>query len=127
MKGGVISGNTGNNGGGVDLFSSPFTMQGGEISGNTAASGGGVLVRNNNSNNTVFRFRIVNGIIYGSDEAEGVRNTGWGAALYKMTGGIVEYGTFDGEEWDGIDLPLTPSGSYGYTNNTIKVEDGVLQ
>jgi hypothetical protein len=129
MNGGEISNNITNasyfGGGGVHLSRGTFTMNRGKISGNTAtASGGGVYVDYYDSP----VFRIVNGIIYGFGEAEGVRNTATlGAALYKAgTNGIAEYGTFSGEEWDGTDLPLTPRDSAGYTNNTIKVEDGVL-
>jgi hypothetical protein len=124
MLGGEISGNTANangyGGGGVYVGGdSTFTMQDGKISGNTTTNGGGGVYVDD-GNTTVFR--IVNGIIYGSGEAEGVRNTATtGAALYKGANGIAEYGTFNGQEWN-----KTENGDLDTTNNTIKVEGGEL-
>jgi uncharacterized repeat protein (TIGR02543 family) len=148
MNGGVISGNTAtNNGGGV---SGGFTMTGGEISGNTAANGGGVFVLDEGYSGILFKmsggvisgnsassrgggvfinadygyaFRIVTGIVYGSDAAEGLRNTASieGAALNinNVKNYTAQYGTFNGETW-------TSHGSLSTTNDTIKVVNGIL-
>jgi uncharacterized repeat protein (TIGR02543 family) len=130
MTGGKISGNsisaTGNYsyawGGGVYIATGgTFIMNGGEISGNAASAsstinsrGGGVY-----ASGTI---RISAGIIYGSDEAEGIKNTANnGAALYKgTTSGIAQYGTFSGNEW-------ISGGNLNTTNNTIWVTNGELQ
>jgi uncharacterized repeat protein (TIGR02543 family) len=136
MNGGKISGNTasgnyGNCGGGgvcVEGANSTFTMHGGKITGNTSSDnygglGGGVYV-------SKATFRIVTGTIYGSNEADtSLRNTP--NTLYmRVEGGStsVQYGKFDGDEWKGTDLPFTSDNTYTrYTEDTIKVKDGVLQ
>jgi len=112
-----------------------FTMHGGEISGNAAEYGGGI--HNNGSN-----IRIINGVIYGTNESNAaLRNdlfidSGYkpsagvvgGAVLFRQgTGGTTQYGTFTGETWNGTNIPLTTNGSNAYTNNTIRVINGVLQ
>ena len=141
MSDGVISGNTvetfGTNqntterlyGGGV-YVDGTFTMNGGAISGNICTPyfeyglpancyGGGVYV---NSGGT---FHIVNGTIYGSDEAnEDLRNilTGFnpsGAALYNNSG-TAQHGTFSGPTWNS-------AGTLSTTDNTIRVVNGGLQ
>jgi uncharacterized repeat protein (TIGR02543 family) len=118
MNGGEISGN-GNahcqNGGGVLVASGgTFIMNGGEISGNAALQfGGGVDVGYSGT------IRIVTGTIYGSDEADDVKNTAYfGAALY--CSGTGQYGTFSGSKWDS-------NGNLDTTNDTIRVVNGVLQ
>jgi hypothetical protein len=98
-------------------------MNGGTISGNTASyQAGGVYAAGT--------FRIVTGTIYGNTESTtALRNTATdkGAALYKRSSITAQYGTFSGATWNGTDLPLTADGSNGYTNNTIRVVNGVLQ
>jgi hypothetical protein len=141
MNGGEISGNTAQNGGGVRVEEGIFTMNGGEISGNTSDSGGGVsamyggkftmnggaISANAASSNgggvyvNDADFRIVNGMVYGSNEADsGLKNTAAaGAALYK-TVGTAECGTFNGTVWEKIgDLPNT--------SDTIRVINGKLR
>jgi hypothetical protein len=49
-----------------------------------------------------------------------------GAALFKADGSTAEYGTFTDETWNGTGFTLTGSAS-AYTNDTIKVVNGVLQ
>ena len=113
MNGGKISGNTSPTnyypGGGVRVEQlGTFTMNGGEISGNT---GCGVYVEQDGT------FRIVTGTVYGSAAAQGLRNdASYGAAL---TGTTHEYGIFSGDVW-------VPKGVLVTTNETIKVENGVL-
>jgi hypothetical protein len=124
MNGGAISGNTADLGGGVYVDTSgTFTMEGGAISGNTADyGGGGVYVGRQNSDN-YGTFRITNGTIYGSSEPAGLANTATseGAALYRDGYyAIAEYGKFIGEVW-------TPNGTLPTTDDTIIVEDGLLQ
>jgi hypothetical protein len=96
-------------------------MYGGEISGNAAKARG----TNNVFGGGVFcngTFRIITGIIYGSNEAEGIRNTADvsnGASLYANYL-YPEYGTFDGDTWN-------ENGKLNRTNDTIRVVNGVLQ
>jgi uncharacterized repeat protein (TIGR02543 family) len=128
MHGGKISGNEagGVGGGGVYVIqnsgTSSFTMYGGEISGNTATGsaatngGGGVHMYSGT-------FRIVTGIIYGSNESDtSLRNTATnlGAALYNN--GTAQRGTFSGanDAW-------VSNGNLATTNNTIKVVRGNLE
>ena len=127
MRGGIISGNSSTSGGGVCVSSagSTFTMEGGEISGNSASvEGGGVYV----ANASAF-FNMVSGTIYGNTEAvTTLRNTAaggstGGAALYKGAAGTAQYGD-GGGTW--TDLPLTASGTNGFTNNTLKYLNGVV-
>jgi hypothetical protein len=117
MESGKIFGNTssgsGGFGGGVHVRGGTFTMESGEISGNTSSSsGGGVCVFSG-------PFRIVTGIIYGSNEANtNLRNTASsGAALSGPNSG--EYGTFSGGAWNHIGYLTT-------TDNTIRVVNGTL-
>jgi hypothetical protein len=142
MNGGVISDNTASYGGGVYVAYGTFTMNGGIISGNTAypyssgggaSEGGGVLnhgtfIMNGGviSGNTASygggvagTFRIVNGTIYGSNEAdESLRNSRTALYVYnsRMTG---EFGIFNGSTWN-------MNGLLGTTEDTIRVVDGVL-
>jgi hypothetical protein len=122
MHGGKIFGNTATSstatagafGGGVCVYGAStgtggnFTMLGGEIYGNTASGtlgmGGGVYVDRGT-------FRIVEGTIYGSDEAgkddndNDLKNTATlGAALYKTDNGTAQHGTFTGATFSGTDL-----------------------
>jgi hypothetical protein len=83
MSGGEVSDNTTSNGGGVYVYSrGTFTMSGGEISGNTASNGGGVYVYQNGTFT-----KQSDGIVYGSDASEGLKNTAtngddYGHAVY---------------------------------------------
>ena len=116
MRGGAISGNTW---GGV-WNGGTFTMRGGEISGNTGSGvwnsgsfdlGSGVW--------SYGTFQIADGLIHGSDAAEGLRNTAdYGAAL--VNEGMAQYGTFA----SGV---FTPSGNLSTTNFTIHVVNGIFQ
>jgi hypothetical protein len=113
MAGGEISGNKATGGGGGVDAAGTFTMTGGTISGNLGLNGGGVLVS--------VTFRIVNGTIYGSNEATAsLRNLCFqsGAALNNR--GTAQRGTFSGSTWNSL-------GSLSTTNNTIRVVNGVLQ
>jgi len=74
MKGGKISGNTAAYGGGVTNWKN-FYMLGGEISANEAAEGSGG-VSNFNNFGTGTAFYIQDGIIYGSNAPENLKNTG---------------------------------------------------
>ena len=111
---------TANFGGGVRVNSGgTFEMRGGEISGNSAdgsSTGGGVHVAGGGT------FRISDGIIHGDDAAAGLGNTatgsGSGAALFNA--GIAQRGTFT----NGTFISL---GVLSTTNDTIEVEDGILQ
>jgi hypothetical protein len=141
MNSGKISGNTvsaagGNlnqsqfaNGGGVCVGNATFTMNGGEISGNSATAsgsyassrGGGVTV-----SSATGTFRIVTGTIYGSNETdESLRNTAnSGQVLFSVYNATAQHGTFNGETWNGTDIPLYSLSNY---DNTLKVVNGVLQ
>jgi len=121
MTGGTINGNTASDGGGVSVFTNGvFTMRGGEISGNIATNNGGGVYNG-------YLFRIVTGTIYGSNETNtNLRNTSnsssGGAALYN--GVTAQYGTLNGSTWSSNGNLIT---SGNYTNNTIRVVNGVLQ
>ena len=136
MNGGIIYANTATAGGGVIVSgqNAIFTMRGGEIAGNkatTSNSGGGVYVYDRGT------FRIVSGTIYGSNEANvSLRNTannGIGDVLYKSDTSasmvsVAQRGTFNGETWNGTNIALTYQNSLAsYTNNTLRVVNGVLQ
>jgi hypothetical protein len=153
MYDGEISGNAANNGGGIYLGGSStggnFVMYGGKISGNTATSGGGLYIYNNMCNFTMYggeisgntatargggafrgggNFRIVTGTIYGNAEAdETLRNTAVtaGASLYSSGSGSINYGSFSGT--GGAWVTTGNFGTNTGTDNTIKVENGVLQ
>jgi uncharacterized repeat protein (TIGR02543 family) len=128
MHDGKISGNTANGGGGVLVTGSngTFTMRGGEIFGNTATGnfsgtgggGGGVLVYSGT-------FRIVNGTIYGSNEADANlrnrANSAPGAALWKYANGTAQRGTFaaNGTTW-------RSSGDMATSEDTVRVVNGEL-
>jgi hypothetical protein len=87
MSGGKISGNLASGGGGVYVYSGgTFTMRGGKISGNSASYGGGVYVSEGYGGNGTFTKRS-DGIIYGSDADDTLKNTatggdGYGHAVY---------------------------------------------
>jgi uncharacterized repeat protein (TIGR02543 family) len=114
MNAGKISGNTASYGGGVYVGSSgTFTMNGGEIFSNTAStSGGGVYVSGT--------FRISTGTIYGSGEGTNSNTATSGAAVFRDTSGMIQYGTFSGSTWNS-------NGVLNTTNNTIRVVEGMLQ
>ena len=121
MEGGTITGNLGNSasggysgsGGGLYNSSGTFTMTGGTISDNAAGPngrGGGVY----RSGGTI---RLATGTIYGSNEAEGIKNTaGNGAAL----NGNAERGFLTGSVW-------TKIGDLTTTDDTIKVKNGEFE
>jgi hypothetical protein len=113
MKNGKISGNNAFNGGGV--CTDGFDMYNGEISGNSADNGGGVYVGD-------ATLRIAGGIIYGSNAATGLKNTATvsGAALYKDSSGTVEYGVFNGDNWN-------RNSTLDTRDTTIQVVGGMLQ
>ena len=128
MHDGTITGNatTGFSGGGGGVHidgGATFDMRGGTISGNAAnggRGGGGVLVSHAVISGT---FRISNGTIYGSDAAEGLRNTsagGLGHSGALSNEGIAQYGTFSGVTFNRIGNLMT-------TNDTIRVVNGVWQ
>ncbi|MDR0290567.1 MAG: bacterial Ig-like domain-containing protein [Treponema sp.] len=153
MNGGEISGNiaeAGNSdggdvrGGGLFVAGTFIMRNNAVISGNTVRPfysttftsygyyGGGVYVEGT--------IRIEDGTIYGYIEGDPKSNQsltygsygGWshlgrGDALYKTTSATAQYGTFSGDKWNGTDLPLALRNSDGYTNDTIKVVNGVLQ
>ena len=116
-------GTEGGSGGGVYISgpepdyneSGEFNMYGGVISGNTAEEwGGGIFVQGT--------FRIVTGIIYGSDALDDLKNTAYtteGAALaVHDSGGTAQYGTFVSGTW-------TKRGALDHTiDKTIDVYDG---
>ncbi|MDR0472739.1 MAG: hypothetical protein LBH43_03575 [Treponema sp.] len=128
MNGGVISGNATNGigqGGGVYVAMGRFTMDGGVISGNITSGngeGGGVYVSVGST------FLIVNGTIYGSNEANtGLRNTAAdGEALYAYSSlssyyaAKAQYGTFSDNIWNS-------NGELESTSDTIRVVNGILQ
>jgi hypothetical protein len=62
MTGGTISGNSTNNGGGVQVYNGTFTMEAGTISGNSANNGGGVDVGGDST------FTKKGGTIYGDTD-----------------------------------------------------------
>jgi len=117
MNGGVISGNTALNGGGVSVVGNGaiFTMNGGVLSNNSASFGGGLFVANDSF------IRIVNGTIYGLNDVVGSRNTAsdTGAVLF-ITGGVAQFGSFNNTTW-------ISNGNLVTTNNTIRVVNGILQ
>jgi hypothetical protein len=141
MTGGEISGNTSSSnsyislGGGVYVSGTgTFTMTNGEIFGNNANStpisfGGGVCVFGT--------FRVVTGTVYGSNESStSLKNTATqGAALNIRisssvgSAGTAQYGTFSNP--NDITSEWTSAGDFIisgiYTNNTIKVVNGVLE
>jgi len=123
MKGGTISGNTAKGsgssglsvgGGGVCVGSAIFTMDNGIISGNKANNKGGGVYINGGT------FRIANGTIYGSTAAKGQANTATNGAVLYSSYSTAERGTLSGTTW-------TSKGTLSTTDNTIIVENGVLQ
>jgi hypothetical protein len=85
MNGGKITQNSGGSGAGVLVADSTFEMHGGEISKNSADTyGGGVSVYN-----TISKFIMTGGVIYGSDAPGSLANTAnASASLYvKPVGG----------------------------------------
>jgi hypothetical protein len=123
MHDGAISGNTvkdgysdGYYGGGVYVNTGTYTMNGGEIKGNTGSDGGGVYVYGTGSSLT-----MSGGVIYGSNAAQGLRNTASvsGAAL-KILMGNGYYGTFSGNTF-------SQTGTLSTTEDTIRIVNGVLQ
>jgi hypothetical protein len=132
MSGGKIYGNTVTNtstntsysngssyGGGVYSGGTNFTMSGGEIYGNTASGtntsyGGGVCAHT---------FRITNGTVYGSNTLDDHKNTaavGSALGFPYGSGSTAQYGTFNGDTW-------ISNGNLTATDNTIRVENGVLK
>ena len=109
-----ISGNTAKKGSGGGVFVSEygtFTMTGGVISGNTAEEGGGVCVWRGT-------FRIVTGIIYGSDDP-GQNAANSGAAL-AVAEGAAQHGTFVSGTWK-------IEGTLSTNDKTINVKNGKTQ
>jgi hypothetical protein len=107
MHGGEISGNLE----GVQMYGGDFTMYDGIISGNTY----GVYLTNLFGAAT---FRIMSGIIYGSDADDvNLRN---GTALVVGSDCTAEYGMFIDDEW-------IVNSTLDTTDTTIKVVGGILQ
>ena len=112
MNGGELWGNASfssiGGGGGVFVASGgTFDMHGGTVSDNWAGgrNGGGVY--------NAGTFRMSDGIIHGSNEAPGLRNTASnGAALFNS--GTAQFGTFDNDMF-------TSSGTLSTTNNTLRI------
>jgi len=124
MEGGEISNNQANStadgGGGVFIANSAnakFTMLDGIISGNSAANGGGVMTMASGT------FLIVKGTVYGTGEGALSNNaTTNGAALYNPSSATAQHGTFSGTGGAWVS-----AGNLSTRNETIKVENGVLQ
>ena len=118
MHNGLIADNNVSGWGGGVLNFGTFNMHGGEIRGNTASNGGGGVLTDSGT------FRISNGVIFGNELTVAVefRNTtsGTGAALH-TTWGTSQRGTFNDA---GV---FTVLGTFGNTNTTINVANGVLQ
>jgi ribosomal protein S11 len=117
MRGGMISGNrTNRDGGGVYVvFGGTFNMFSGTISGNSARNGGGVF--------NAGTWRVDNGIIYGNNAMEELRNTSTGtsASINIANNGTALAGTFNpAGEFNRLDTLAT-------VNVTIHVVNGVLQ
>jgi hypothetical protein len=112
MNDGTISGNTASSGGGMYVYvsdSGTFTMSGGEISGNSASSHGGGVYVYSNGNFT----KRVNGIIYGSDAGDTLKNTadsGDGHAVYVDTSPVKKRDTTAGT---GVTLDSAIDGAAG--------------
>jgi hypothetical protein len=132
-----ISGNTaGNYGGGVYVGpTGMFAMKGGVISGNTANEGGGMCI-DGTSTSTNGAFRVETGTIYGSDITDTtLRNTATSsnsdrASLFRVyPEALAEHGTFttpsDPSTWVKVG-DLLSTGVYG-TDDTITVVSGVLE
>jgi hypothetical protein len=94
MKGGKITGNRSvSGGGGIEVFKTAFTMEGGEIGGNTTEGNGGGVYLSDNAEST---FKMIGGVVYGSDVPVSLANTvdvstsKTGAALYKSAKAVIE-------------------------------------
>ena len=93
MTGGTISGNRGNNGGGVHVGTGhTFTMTGGTITGNTANNGGGVFVSTGQGRDATFTMR--GGTITGNSATTNgggvyVHTLGNGVGIFTKTGGTI--------------------------------------
>jgi hypothetical protein len=122
MNGGTIHNNNASNGGGVSITSGRFRMQGGVISGNraTAATGTGGGI----SSSSHGFIQISNGVIYGSEASENLRNTAFNdSALHLAMGHNVDniqYGSFN-PAGDFVPTAILHPG-----NLTIRVEDELL-
>ena len=131
MNGGIISGNTAVEGGGV-YVASVFTMKGGVISGNTASTGGGVHISRNQT------FTMIGGTITDNTASKGggVFTTG----IFTMRGGTItrntaaEYGGGVCIDWGshrGYESSKTGGIITGYNSdqsdgNVVRDHEGVL-
>jgi len=124
MKGGKISGNTAAYGGGVTNWKN-FYMLGGEISANEAAEGAGG-VSNFNNFGTGTAFYIQDGIIYGSNAPENLKNTG--ARYHALSSGNMasaQHGIFS--EPDTVEnSAFDKKGDLPNANYTVNVVNGEL-
>jgi hypothetical protein len=125
MSGGKISSNTGHSAGGGVVVIGTFRMFGGEISNNYVTyDGGGIYVGGEGI------FRINNGTIYGSNEADAdLRNRvsttyGSGATLHIAEGGTAQRGIY--ADFGELGAMWTFLYSLSTTNNTIRVVGGNL-
>jgi len=110
MYGGTISGNTGNNGSGVNIYGGTFTMHGGIISGNTAnvsGSGGGGIYVASNGNFTMNGGTISDNTARNSTSASG---SVYGGGVY-INGGTF---TMNNGTINGNTANCTASGTSGY-------------
>ena len=108
-------------GGGV-YSTKTFIMKGGEITGNRATTmenpnssgvGGGIC--------SIGTFQIVNGVIYGSNASTSQANRANGNNSASLSiYSTAQYGVFNGDTW-------ISNGNLSTTNNTIRVENGVLK
>jgi hypothetical protein len=129
MNGGKISANSSTLGGGVGV-DGVFVMKGGEISGNSSSFyGGGVSVSGwwievPDYGSPRVTFNMSGGVIYGNTASADLRNNAResGAALYisDKNRGIMQYGTFSGDNF-------YRSGDLSTTNTTIRIVNGNLQ
>jgi uncharacterized repeat protein (TIGR02543 family) len=123
MESGSISGNNTNSHGGGVFVGGTFEMKGGVISGNSCPNpGGGVYVGTPSHNQSFDIFRISAGVIYGSNENdESLRNIAGSNVALNIYQGTAQRGTFNSiGSW-------IYSGNLNSSNNTIRVENGVLR
>ena len=120
MKGNTaVSKNSAEYGGGINLRRGIFNMQGGIISGNSAVQGGGLDIQQPQA-----AAYISNGIIYGNNAAGRFANTAsnCGAALFIWgNNGTAEHGSYSGGTWTGAAIPTVGSGYYIFRDVTIEV------
>jgi len=131
MFNGQISGNTSaTTGGGVRLNAGgTFVMNNGVISGNTATTSGGGVQHLGGTG----QFRMVNGIIYGNEVGQELRNNAptSGAAFFLTAAvsgaGVAQHGTWIDPEAGFAAINWTSEGNLATIDTTVEVEDGDLK